>query len=108
MKILEPTAGLLVSMSMRHFHSFTIWMGSFEEKATLEEKQLTILDEIADIYSARKFSKQLLEEATGTGFYSPEHEDRYISFCTSRKVRLRAAELAKALENNNERNSDEN
>jgi len=108
MKILEPTAGLLVSMGMRYFHSFSFWTGSFEQYPTLEEKQLMILDEVADIYATRKFSKQLLEEVTGAGYYSTDLEGRYISFCTSRKVRVRAAELAKALENNNERNTDEN
>lgn len=107
MKILDPTAGLLISMSIRLYHSFTIWMGSFEQQANLEEKQLMILDEIADIYATGKFTKQLLEEATGSGFYSRDLENRYISFCTSDKVRLRAEELAKALENKNE-HPDEN
>ena len=97
MTLLPPTPGLLVSMSIRHNHSFNILMKGFERYENLEEKQIALLEKMADYYASGKVfnDKQVLEEATGAGFYSSDLEDGYLSSCTTEAVKIKAIELAK-------------
>ncbi len=86
------TPGLLISMGIRYDHSFGISMGMFDAHSSLESKQIDILNKVLEYYSRRHeiansakpgTETQLLEEMTGTGFYSPEREDWYRETATA-------------------------
>ena len=70
----EPSPGLLASMAMRNDHSFGMprqtlpgEMNIFTFGYTQEMREVAMRD-MAKLY----------EEVVGTGFYSPEREDRYV------------------------------
>lgn len=100
MNIFEVTPGLLISMAIRYDHSFGMedWFGVSEKnKRPLYEKQINILDKVAEIYRADgNEDVQLIEEMTGSGFYRPELEGSYINMATP-EGRGRAAALAEMI-----------
>lgn len=76
---LPLTPGLLISMAIRMNHSFGYWMMAFEKYQDLTQKQISILNEVCEIYHQKMTcgDSQLIEEMTGNGFYSSDRETYY-------------------------------
>lgn len=68
----EPTRGLLVSMAIRWDHGLGI--PGYYDKGL---HQLSGLTHKQRLLSAINLMRQLYQEATGQGFYSPDAESRY-------------------------------
>lgn len=100
MNIFEVTPGLLISMAIRYDHSFGMedWFAiSAKNKRPLYEKQIDILDKVAEIYRADgNGDVQLIEEMTGEGFYRPDLESSYVNMATP-EGRGRASWLAEII-----------
>lgn len=93
--ILPLTPGLLISIALRHDHSFGISMGSFERYSGLAEKQITLLGVAMEYYKrgqelstyAMGGEAQLWEEMTGVGFYHRDREDAYTAMALPESLR---------------------
>lgn len=97
-KFLPISPGLLISMAIRHDHSF-----GMQFQHGLEEKQINLIYKMAELYKIREdlTDRQLLEEITGEGFYSFEREHIYREWATPAAFTV-AADLATSIENDDQ------